>query len=287
MKLARVIVADLFMLVFVPAFVSTALATSTKTCSDFSTQEDATSYLNALRALDTGLADELDPDGDGQACESLPEGSGNTPAKEPARTSSETPSSSTKLTTQEQTFLSDLQSETSVIVDASDTLKEQFTLASEDATVILDQSWIIKTAGALAMMQAVDTDAHALKPSARQQHLYITWTDATSLISTAADDFARGFDNIDADLIVAGTTKIQQATQLTNGLGDDLKAFKDDPNVVSDQAKAVLSPVSECSAFSDYNVAQVYLALNPDEQSTIDPNGDGRACEIFFDRSAA
>ncbi|MGI8405130.1 MAG: excalibur calcium-binding domain-containing protein [Thermomicrobiales bacterium] len=286
MKFARVIVAALFMLVFVPALVPTASAASTKTCSDFSSQKDATSYLNALRALDTGLADELDPDGDGQACEDLPKNSGTTPTKEPARTSSGTTSSSTKLTGQEQTFLSDLQSQTMVIGEASDTLQKQFTLVSEDATVILDQSWITKTAGALAMMQAVDTDAHALKPSARQQHLYITWTDATSLISSAADDFARGFDNIDADSIVAGTAKITQATQLANGLTEDLKAFKDDPNVVSDQAKVISGPVSECSAFPDYNVAQVYLALNPDEQSTIDPNGDGRACEIFFDRAA-
>ncbi len=286
MRLARVIVVSVFMFAFVPALVPTASAAPTKTCSDFSTQADATSYLNALRALDTGLADELDPDGDGQACESLPKNSENTPSKQPQRTSTDTPSSSTKLTTQEQTFLSDLQTQTTVIGDASDTLQKQFTLVSEDPTVILDQSWIIKTSGALAMMQAVNTDAHAMKPSARQQHLYITWTDATSLISAAADDFARGFDNIDADSIVAGTAKIQQATQLTNGLADDVKAFKDDPNVVSDKAKAVSGPVAECSAFPDYNVAQVYLALNPDEQSTIDPNSDGRACEIFFDRAA-
>ncbi len=286
MKFARVIFSTIFLLVCAPAFMATAAAASTKTCSDFSSQADATSYLNALRALDTGLADELDPDGDGQACEDLPKGGGTTPTKEPARTSSGTTSSSTKLTGQEQTFLNNLQSQTVVVGKASDTLQKQFTLVGEDPTVILNQSWILKTAGALAMYQAVNTDAHALNPSVRQQHLYITWTDATTLISSAADDFARGIDNIDADSLVAGTAKIAQATALANGLAEDLKAFNNDPNIVSNQAMAVSGPVSECSAFPDYNVAQVYLVLNPDEQSTIDPNGDGRACEIFFDRAA-
>lgn len=287
MKHVRIIVATLFMLVLPQVLMPTASAASTKTCSDFPTQESATSYLNAMRALDSGLAHQLDPDGDGKACESLPTADGNPAPKEPARASSETSSSSTKLTNQEETFLTELQSQTNDFVDATTVMSEQFTAMGNDPTLILNQSWIIKTAGAFVKLQQVADDAKTLKPSPRQQHLYITWVEATELVSSATDDYTQGIDNVDANAIRLGTAKITQASTLVNGLVDDLTAFKKNPNIVASKASMITGPVSDCSAFSDYNVAQVYLALNPTEAATLDPNGDGRACEIFFDRDVA
>jgi micrococcal nuclease len=41
--------------------------------------------------------------------------------------------------------------------------------------------------------------------------------------------------------------------------------------------------VADCSPFGSYEEAQVYYAAHPEAQPIIDPNGDGRACEVWFD----
>ncbi len=39
---------------------------------------------------------------------------------------------------------------------------------------------------------------------------------------------------------------------------------------------------TDCAAFASFEEAQAYYAANPGAQPNLDPNGDGRACEIFF-----
>jgi len=194
---------------------------------------------------------------------------------------------SSKLTNQEQTFLKGLESQSNDMGNATSDMADLFKKMGNDPTLIYDQSWIIKVAGVFVKFQNIDDDAHALKPSQRQQHLYITWTEVTGTIVAATKDYTRGIDNVDVDSIYAGTAKITHATALSNLLTKDITAFKKNPDSIASKAKAVTGPVADCSVFDDYNVAQVYLVLNPSETATIDPNGDGRACEIFFDRDTA
>lgn len=200
---------------------------------------------------------------------------------------SPTSAATPKLTTQEQTFMKGMSAQSSEMKDNLVAMQDQFSKMSSDPTLLLDQSWTIKTAGIFLKFQNVNDAARALKPSPRQQHLYVAWTEVTGTIVSATDDFTRGFDNVDADSIHAGIAKLTHATALINGLTEDTNAFNADPDVVLNKAKIIVGPVADCSAFGDYNVAQVYLALNPTEQPTIDPNNDGRACEIFFNRDAA
>jgi hypothetical protein len=40
--------------------------------------------------------------------------------------------------------------------------------------------------------------------------------------------------------------------------------------------------VADCSAFATYEEAQNYYAVNPGAAPVIDPNYDGRACEVWF-----
>ena len=52
----------------------------------------------------------------------------------------------------------------------------------------------------------------------------------------------------------------------------------------SDGASAGEQPVTDCSAFADYDEAQAYYADTPEAQPYIDPDFDGQACEVFFGR---
>lgn len=47
--------------------------------------------------------------------------------------------------------------------------------------------------------------------------------------------------------------------------------------------------VADCSPFASFDEAQVYYTGHPEAQPVIDPNGDGRACEVYFgvDQAAA
>ncbi len=44
----------------------------------------------------------------------------------------------------------------------------------------------------------------------------------------------------------------------------------------------VTGPVADCSPFASYQEAQTYYADHPEAQPIIDPNNDGRACEVYF-----
>ncbi len=44
----------------------------------------------------------------------------------------------------------------------------------------------------------------------------------------------------------------------------------------------ITEPVADCSPFGTYAEAQAYYAEHPEAQPVIDPNGDGRACEVYF-----
>ncbi len=51
--------------------------------------------------------------------------------------------------------------------------------------------------------------------------------------------------------------------------------------VASAPEPAPAPPIADCSAFASFEEAQVYYAANPGA-TDLDPNGDGRACEVWF-----
>ena len=279
MKLVRILFAVLLAATFTSTLTFSSAAASVN-CSNFSTHEEAQAYFEQHGGSSSNNVEGLDTDGDGVICESIP-------AAKNDNVAAVAQSSSNKLTTQEQTFMKAVASESSDIGDATSDMSDLFTKLGNDPTLIVDQSWTIKVAGVFVKFQNINDEARALKPSPRQQHLYVAWTEVTGLIVAATDDYTRGIDNVDVDSIYAGTAKITHATELSNQLTKDTLAFNKNPDVVANQAMAINGPVTDCSAFADYNVAQVYLALNPAESVTIDPNVDGRACEIFFERDVA
>ena len=50
--------------------------------------------------------------------------------------------------------------------------------------------------------------------------------------------------------------------------------------------EAATQAAVECAAFPTYDAAQTYYAANPAAQPSLDPNGDGRACEVWFGTDA-
>ncbi len=54
----------------------------------------------------------------------------------------------------------------------------------------------------------------------------------------------------------------------------------EEPAVAADPDEPL---VADCSPFASYEEAQTYYAEHPEAQPVIDPNADGRACEVWFE----
>lgn len=259
-------------------FVSTMGTTAAQglTCDSFKDQQGAQNVLNASNA------DVLDPDGDGVACEELPEDvapSGGEDRGDDGGTDAGTRGD--ELTSQERTYLSDLSDGLTTLGEASTEIGELFTDASEDPSLLVDQEWIHSIAGEFVTIQRVDTEAQTLNPSQRQDQLQELWLGITGLTSQATLDFTDGIDNLDPDAIALGSERYTYASLLVNDLSEALDAFGRNPGR-SIEPDHVIGPVDDCEAFDSYADAQDYYRAHPEDGPTIDPNGDNRACEVFF-----
>ncbi len=253
-------------------------AQATATCDDFKIQAIA-----QLRLTDEN-AKQLDPDGDGVACEELPGGSSASSTSRSAekRESKPASSESNELTEQEEQYFSGLLEGLEDIRNASMELGELFTASSEDPTLLRDQEWIIDIAAQFYTIEQIGVDAEKLMPSSRQQPIHDLWLESNRLTTLATKDFTRGIDNLDSSAITQGSARYNYAALLVNDLNEAVEAFADDPDKPIDP-KHVITPVGECDEFFDYDDAQLYYAANPEEQGTIDPDFDGLACEVFFE----
>ncbi len=132
-------------------------------------------------------------------------------------------------------------------------------------------------------IQQVAEDARALDPSDRQGHIQELWLAVNDLTETAVDEYIVGIDSLDPESLEMGAARYVYAGLLVGDLIAARDAFNEDPNDPV-EPEHVIGPVEECNEFDDYDVAQDYYAAHPEEQETIDPDFDGLACEVFFER---
>lgn len=231
----------------------------------------------------------LDEDGDGIACEDLPNGgpigAGNAQAVPTATATPPpvTPTPTTDLTAQEEAYFDELSAELDHATDIAFGLQDLFSMVGNDVTVLFDDEWRLDMAAHLVEWQQFHVAAQGMNPSPRQQHIHNIWLESTNLMSLSADDIIDGIDNIDPAPIERGTARIVYATLLMDDLTAAIELFGADPNALFVPTHAV-SPVQSCDAIPNYDEAQQYYAAYPSEQPVIDPDLDGVACEVYFGR---
>lgn len=263
---------------------SSGAAQSSFTCDDFSTQRSAQVVLSSANAK------ALDPDGDGIACEDLPDSPGGQPknsnrdsSRDEEEDKDQQSDDDDEPTAQERRYIDALNDGLVELGDASIEAGEQFAEAGENPALFLDQEWTIQTAAQLVRIQQVAKDARALDPSDRQEHIQELWLAVNDLTETAVDEYIEGIDSLDAELIERGTARYTYAGLLVGDLIKARDAFNEDPTDPI-EPEHVIGPVEECDEFDAYDDAQDYYAAHPEEQGTIDPDFDGLACEVFFER---
>lgn len=185
------------------------------------------------------------------------------------------------LTDQELAYFDALQGDLDQFADITEEIGALFTDAGQTPALMFTQDWQLELAGQLVMWQDIADNAKTLRPSDRQQHIHDIWLDVTELTSLATDNIIAGVDNVDPNAMNQGTSRILYATALINELTPAIEAFAEDPNAPY-RTQYALNPVTDCSAFRDYTMAQDYYAAWPEEQPTIDPDFDGLACEVHF-----
>ena len=297
----------LCLLIIVP-IVGQGAAQTSVTCDQFTSQAAAQIVLNDENAK------QLDPDGDGKACnarlplvllppEALEGGADVTASPGPASSTpvsisftlltptptsdaQATPSlsnSSDQLTTVEEQYFAALLQDLIALDDASKQVAELFIDAGQDASLLEDPEWLQRTDEQFDRLAQVGVDAETLEPSTRQQDIHDLWLEVNRLVTLAVEDFREGLANRDAARITTGSARYTYSSLLADDLGNAIKAFGEDPDQPP-ELDHVVAPVTECDVFSDYDEAQLYYAANPEEQETIDPDFDGLACEVFFEQ---
>jgi hypothetical protein len=261
------------LLFVVGAGASAAAPLSDFTCDDFSTQRAAQAALSPLNE------EALDPDGDGIACEDLSDTPGQSSSRESQdRDRDEDEDDDGDITRQERQYIDDLNDGLIELGEASTEVGEQFTEASKDPSLFLDEEWTLQTAAQFVRIQQVAEDARALDPSDRQGHIQELWLAVNDLAETAVDEYIVGIDSLAPESLEMGAARYVYAGLLVGDLIAARDAFNEDPNDPV-EPEHVIGPVEECNEFDDYDVAQDYYAAHPEEQETIDPDFDGLACE--------
>lgn len=260
--------------IFIFLSVSTiGTASAQATCDSFATQ------TAAQLMFDITQSDELDPDGDGIACEELEGDAAPRSGEQDVIASGDGPDEPTD---QEEEYLNNLDDDMNTVIDVSGELADLFSEAGNDVMLFLDQEWVIDVAAQFVELQQVGIDAASLDPSARQQGIHDVWLEINRLMTLAVDDYIFGIDNLDPASIEQGTARFLWAATLTEDLNGAISAFEDDPNTMFEPAYP-LYPLETCDPFQDYETAQLYYGANPEEQPTLDPDFDGLACEVFFE----
>jgi hypothetical protein len=187
-------------------------------------------------------------------------------------------------TAKEESFIEDLGTQVDTLGDALDDFSELMSHAGDDPYLMFDEDWISDVAVQVIIIQGVNEEALELKPTPRLRHIYVFWIEATGLFDLAMDDVVEFVDEADTDAAARGAERMSLASEIMTEATDAIYDVAEDPDVVFKRAKRVKSPVNSCEVFSTYEIAQVYYGGHLKEQATIDPNDDGRACEIHFDR---
>ncbi len=258
---------------------SAAAGQSSITCDSYDFQEAAQFILSDANA------DALDPDGDGVACEELPS-RGDQPRSAPERPTTQRepandPAPNDEPTAQEEAYFAALADDSETFGSAIGDVGQLFSEAGVDPTLLFDTGWITDVAVQFAILQQIGIDAQSLDPSPRQAHIHDLWLETNRLTGLAIDDITRGVDNLDPDAINTGAARISYASNLVDDTTAAIVAFFADPNTPIEPTY-VIGPVSGCEPFASYALAQDYYGAHPEEQATIDPNLDGRACEVYF-----
>ena len=298
----------LLCLLFIVPIVSQGAAQTAVTCDQFTSQAAAQIVLNDQNAP------QLDPDGDGTACnarlpivllppetlqgepgaQASPGPAPSTPVSisftlltpTPTGDTEATPASSStgdQLTMQEEQYFAALLQDLIALDDASKQVAELFIDAGQDASLLEDPEWRQRTDEQFDRLARVGVDAESLEPSTRQRAIHDLWLEVNRLVTLAVADFREGLGNRDAARITTGSARYTYSSLLADDLGNAIKAFGEDPDQPP-ELDHVVAPVTECDVFSDYDEAQLYYAANPEEQETIDPDFDGLACEVFFEQ---
>lgn len=266
-------------LVLVLSIISGTASQSLVACDSYDFQEAAQFILNDANA------DALDPDGDGVACEDLPSRSDQSQAPSDTENTQQAPTNesatSSELTAQEETYFSELLEDSETFATSFMDAGELFGEAGVDPTLLLDQDWNIDVAVQFATLQQVGIDAETLDPSPRQQHIHDLWLETNRLTGLAITDITQGVDNLDPNAINTGSNRLVYASNLVDDMTVAITAFNSNPNVPAEPTY-VIGPVADCEPFDTFADAQEYYDAHPEEQATIDPNFDGRACEVFF-----
>lgn len=248
-------------------------------CDSFASQEQAQAVFNVTQS------DILDEDGDGIACESLGNDTTAATAPEPTAIGALPGSTSSELTDQEEEYIDALSVQVDTAGEASLALADLFAEAGVDITLLFDDVWVFEVATQFVLLQQLGVDAESLEPSSRQESIHEIWLDINRLITLAVDDMVFGIDNIEPASIDLGGARFVYASLLTEDLTSVLLAFAADPNAPF-EGSYPLGGVDTCDEFADFDVAQQYYAAHPEAQAVIDPDFDGFACEVFFERGS-
>ncbi len=263
-------------LLLVAGTVGSAGAQPDFSCDDFTSQRAAQAVLLPSNE------DELDPDGDGVACEELSDDDDRSNDRDNDRDESERDRDS--ITHQEREYIDAVNKGLLQMGDASTELGELFRDAGEDVLLFRDQDWIVDVATQFVVIQQVGEDAKELDPSARQEHIQDLWLAINELTTTAVDEYTVGIDSLDPESIEQGAERYKYAALLVGDLIEARDAFNEDPTNNPPEPEYTIGPVQECDEFESYAEAQEYYPAHPEEQETIDPDFDGRACEVHFGR---
>lgn len=155
-----------------------------------------------------------------------------------------------------------------------------------------DSDWVLSVATDLVVYQ--QTYQQALlepAPPARLATIHLTRLAMLQSFSTAADNFIAGLDNLDPTLLDLANSNVNDATDHFEVLRLLIQAFEDNPgafgSTVPPAPEAAEQPpdaplITDCSSFGSFAEANAYYVANPEAQPFLDPNVDGRACEVFF-----
>lgn len=184
-------------------------------------------------------------------------------------------------TRQELDYFDALQDELDTTIGASEELSALFGEAGRDPTVIFDDTWKLEMVVQLVTLQMLEENAATMSPSPRQQHIHDLWLEITALTTRYVDDVIVGLDNIDPGRLEQGTNRIVYASLLVQDLTRAIELFGENPNAAF-TPEYPAGAVQGCEPFADFETAQQYYAAYPEMQQVIDPNWDGRACEVHF-----
>ncbi|MDP9353906.1 MAG: thermonuclease family protein [Chloroflexota bacterium] len=297
----RRLAALLLLAVLLPLGAITPVAAQDVDCSDFATQGDAQAVLTSDPSDPNGL----DRDSDGVACESLPAGGGSAAAPAGATSASAGSALGVAASTDDGRIPEGTERAKVVSVVDGDTIKVEresgqvktVRLLLIDTPETRDPNDPVECYGAEATKRTKtmlpkgrtvylekdvsDTDRYKRLlryvwfKGAKDGKAYLAnellVKEGYAALSTYPPDVARVEQIRDAE---------REARTEERGLWAACGGI-DTPLAAAPAPQAAVPLIADCSAFGSFEEAQVYYQANP-SATALDPNGDGRACEVHF-----